>query len=253
MNQQNQIASFVSKTRELTTQQGLYDQLVQQARREADEEAAERRRRYYLNTITDLLTELEIRHQDNFEGYLKALNDQEFMQKYTQVGVSDFAVRDDLCRRFSWACPNAEALELIAAQGPIIEIGAGAGYWAHLLRSRYHVNILAYDHKPPSKGKSHYHKGCSAWTGVVYGRPVKTKKHPDRALFLCWPPMYSTMAEDALKHYKGDTVIHVGEQGGCTGTPEFEETLWDEWEEVKTVHIPQWRGIHDYLILYKRK
>lgn len=249
MNQQNQIATFVSKTRALTTQPVQFAESV----RLAKASALRAHLRHYENTITDLLTELEIRHRDDFAGYLKTLSDHEYMQKYSRMGVSQFAVRNDLCHKFAWACPNDEALELIAAQGPIIEIGAGTGYWAHLLRSRYHVNILAYDYKPPSKGKSWYHRGHGSWTGVVHGRPVKAKKHPDRALFLCWPPLYSRMAKEALRHYKGDTVIYVGEQGGCTGTPEFEDTLYEEWNEVKTVRIPQWDGIHDYLFLYKRR
>ena len=46
--------------------------------------------------------------------------------------------------KYAWAIPNEKALMAISEFAPIIEMGAGAGYWARLLRDRG-VEIEAYD------------------------------------------------------------------------------------------------------------
>ncbi len=44
--------------------------------------------------------------------------------------------------KYSWALPNEELLTEIASRSPIIEIGAGNGYWASLL-SKKGADIIA--------------------------------------------------------------------------------------------------------------
>ena len=44
--------------------------------------------------------------------------------------------RPGLVQRFSWAVPSDDALDVIARYAPIVEMGAGSGYWAHLMRER---------------------------------------------------------------------------------------------------------------------
>lgn len=46
--------------------------------------------------------------------------------------------------RFSWSVPTKEALDVLAAHAPLLEIGAGNGYWAGLLHRR-RVDLLAFD------------------------------------------------------------------------------------------------------------
>jgi hypothetical protein len=91
------------------------------------------------------------------------------------------------------------------------------------------------------------------WTHVEQGGPDELVKYKDHALFLCWPDYDSSFASDCLVHYKGDTVIYVGEGfGGCTANDEFHSTLSDAWTRLETVRIPQWDGIHDKLWVYRR-
>jgi hypothetical protein len=40
------------------------------------------------------------------------------------------------CRLYAFAAPNEAALCALAALGPLVEVGAGAGYWARLLKMR---------------------------------------------------------------------------------------------------------------------
>lgn len=161
--------------------------------------------------------------------------------------------RRRLVNKYSWAIPNDAALEAIAALGPIVEMGSGAGYWASLLRERG-VDVVAYDAKPY---RNLWIQGVdevfSRFTSVRCGGPKKLRRHSDRTLFLCWPPYDDTMARDCLLNYSGNTVAYVGEgMGGCTGNDEFHHQLNTHWDLEREVQIPVWYGIHDSLFIYRR-
>lgn len=170
--------------------------------------------------------------------------------------ISPFRARQELVIAYSWAVPTEEAIEAIAAHSPagVVEIGAGGGYWAKLMRD-YGIDVVAYDRTP--------YMGYRAWTKeevrvkwstVRRGGPKMASKHPERSLFLCWPPYDTSMAYDALCAYSGKTVLYVGEGGGgCTGDDAFHDELERNWREVQYVHLPQWSGLHDDLYIYKRK
>ena len=147
-----------------------------------------------------------------------------------------------LVRKYSWAIPNDTALKEIARHAPIIEIGAGNGYWAYCLAQKG-INVIAYDLKVPE----------NPWHSVQKGDALEASKHSDRTLFRCWPPYDEPMAADALRSYKGKTVIYVGEgYGGCTADDEFHKLLKAEWKKIKVVKIPQWNGIYDCLTIYQK-
>lgn len=151
---------------------------------------------------------------------------------------------------WSWAVPNDEALVTIQRYAPIVEIGAGRGYWAAMLRSRG-VDVKAYDSHPVP---NYYNKVGEAYTAVHRGRARCAKRFAGHALFLCWPVYDDRMAADCLSRFKGDVVIYVGEgHGGCTGDDRFHEMLSAQFECIEQVDIPKWEGIHDWLTVWKRK
>ena len=51
---------------------------------------------------------------------------------------------ETLCNKYSWGIPDDRSLKILKEFEPLIEIGAGKGYWAKLLRE-YGVDIVAYD------------------------------------------------------------------------------------------------------------
>ena len=154
--------------------------------------------------------------------------------------------RDDLVLRYAWAIPNTPAIREIVKHGPILEMGAGTGYWAWLIR-QMGGDIIAYD------AKLAFWQHKTYWTEVLTGGVSKVNRHSDRALMLCWPPYDESFATKCLKRYRGDTVIYIGESmGGCTADDEFHDLLDNEWDLTVEVDIPQWRGIHDHLWVYKQ-
>ena len=162
------------------------------------------------------------------------------------------ADRHVLVDRYAWAIPTDEAIAALAELSPLVEIGAGRGYWAHLLRQAG-ADIIAYDRQP--RGGNVWHaRTTKPWTSVLPGTHRMTIKHPDRALFLCWPPYDNPMASRALRLYNGSTVAYVGEGSwGCTADSSFHEALEVGWRTVREVTLPQWEGIHDRLTIHKRR
>jgi hypothetical protein len=54
------------------------------------------------------------------------------------------------CHLYAFAAPNSRALKALAEVSPIIEVGAGVGYWALLLRQAG-VAVVATDALPTTK------------------------------------------------------------------------------------------------------
>lgn len=180
---------------------------------------------------------------------------------------------EDPRKRFSWAIPNNDALKAIADHSPsgVVEIGAGAGYWARMLRE-IGVDVIAYDPQPKDS-PWHVAGEKGGWSEVLTGDHTAVIGHSDRTLLTVWPEYEALWSQQMLELYEGETVIYVGEgAGGCTGNDGFHALLGEgldcycfdractcppkpevKFTEVSGVSIPQWNGLHDYLNIYKRK
>jgi hypothetical protein len=158
-----------------------------------------------------------------------------------------FLERENLVSIYAWAIPNYEAISTIVKHSPVIEIGAGSGYWASLVKI-LGGDVIAFDNRSPN-----FKFKCEFFP-VEKGDERAVVDHSDRALMLCWPPYSTPMAYKCLKKYKGQTLIYIGEgEGGCTADIKLFELLGREWEEEEYVKIPQWWGLHDGMTIYKRK
>lgn len=170
-----------------------------------------------------------------------------------RAGSRAFAMRRRCTVRWAFAVPDAAALTTIARYGPILQIGAGTGYWACLLQRDYGVDILPVDKAPPAVGSKNAFLFTRQYVPIAYGTAATATQHPNRTLFLCWPPMGS-MAADCLRRYGGQHVIYIGEgEGGCTADDAFHAALARDYDEIEDVDIPQWDGIHDRLTVHRRK
>ncbi len=165
-------------------------------------------------------------------------------------------LRGPLTHRFSWAIPSEPALAALVGLGPLIEIGAGTGYWAALLRARG-ADVLAFDIAPPGLGRTNdFHRRAALWTTVACGGPEKAALvGRERALLLVWPPYSHPMAARALAAYVGDRLAYIGEApGGCTADDRFFEALEADWVIERTIGLgARWPGIADGLAIYHRR
>lgn len=171
------------------------------------------------------------------------------------------SVRIWACHIYAYAVPNEEAVAVLKAHAPLVEIGAGTGYWASILRGRG-AEICAYDVNPPpvksaAPGREHtneYHGKCHAWTSVVQGGPEAVSRHGKGvSLFLCYPPPDSAMALRALRAFQGQVLCHVGEWRGDTGTRAFHAELASTFELEQQVPLPNWGDSSAELTVWRRR
>jgi len=168
--------------------------------------------------------------------------------------------------QYAWAIPDDAAIELLVEHSPIVEIGAGRGYWASLIQAAG-GEVVCYDKNPPDTSTENMwcppdghptpfqtvaRIETPVFIEIHLGGPESVLGHQGRTLFLCWPPM-SKMAHEAVVNYTGDTVVYVGEgPGGCTANDAFFEHMEKYFDEEEHT-IPFWEGLHDYLAVFTRK
>lgn len=152
-----------------------------------------------------------------------------------------------ICKQFAWAVPTRSVIKRIVEYSPLVEVGAGTGYWASLIKEMG-GDIICYDEAP------YNNPYCDGrYYRVKRGGAEKLALHPDRTLFLCWPPYDKSMAEECLCYHNGKHVIYVGEeQGGCCADDWFFDKLGDEYKLVSNLLIPQWDGVHDSVHIYEK-
>lgn len=166
----------------------------------------------------------------------------------------------DICRDwpsliYSYAIPTRKALNLIKKYSPIVEMGAGTGYWMKLLRNE-NVDIIGFDLVPASVSgtQNEFHANTKPFVEDI--RISTTNiicKYSERTLLICFPPPDDDMAKEYLANYKGDTFIHIGEWGGFTGTSEFTKNLLSNWELIERLELPNWPDTEYDLTVWKRK
>ena len=169
--------------------------------------------------------------------------------------VNSFDSRRFATETYCFAVPDDAVLELIGAHSPLVELGAGTGYWAALLQSRG-ADVIAYDNGYRIDGESAKPGGywkAGPYTDVVQGDASALAAHADRTLLMVWPER-NTMASDALETYSGDRVIYIGEgRGGATANDAFFDMIASDWIETQTLEVPQWDGVNDKLHVYSRR
>lgn len=167
--------------------------------------------------------------------------------------------RKELAAIFAWAIPDDPALAMVARYSPLLECGAGTGYWAALL-ARRGADVLASDVSPPGQEANPFHGTHRPWAQVApLDAVAAVGEHPGRVLFLCWPPFDHDSASYApLRAYQGDVLLYVGDlpgadgTRGATGTSRFHRELALNWTPAEQAALPNWPGLRDRLVVYRR-
>ncbi len=187
--------------------------------------------------------------------------------------------RADAIRKYGFAIPTGDALEQIArcSPGGVVEIGAGAGYWAHLLDLRG-VDVRAFDIAPAPSPANEWFAGTQPWHHIEIADHSVVGQLPTRTLLIVWPTKNDVWASAALERYHaagGSCVAFVGElSGGRTGDEAFHALLGNVerclhcaygvltspcicdvqqlWTRHTTVVLPHWPGYNDDVHIYSR-
>ena len=168
---------------------------------------------------------------DLFEKLQKTLSSEDLLD-----------IRKKLIWSYSWAIPNPEAIDLIAAYSPLIELGAGTGYWAWLIANAG-AQVGAYDENPLAVPK---------WVDLQKGTAQSVAVTAAKTLLLCWPPLNDPMASEALANFRGPHCIYIGEWRGRTADSLFHDLLDQGFKRVQEILIPNWPGFLDRVFVYER-
>lgn len=159
--------------------------------------------------------------------------------------------RDRAVHKYAWAVTSPLTIDEIAAHGPIVEVGAGSGWWAHRLQN-VGCDVVATDIASPET--SHRFPGQTPYTKIeVMPGAEAAARYPERTLLLVWPEM-DLMSLEALCAYRGDKVIYIGEDRyGCTACDEFFDVLDRDYEKIQAIPLARWSYCNDVAIVYRRK
>lgn len=191
--------------------------------------------------------------------------------KDKQKDLYDFRRRYKFVSDYSWAVPNREIIDYIkkfVGNDKAIEIGAGYGLWAKLLKDMG-LNIVAIDPMIFPGDKEIYDIGNEdkKWTQVEKMDHYEALDNfPDaNVLIFIWPSYDEGYAYEALELFDGNKIVYIGEgRGGCTADESFHNLLDNEWglvnaecssitDERQSYSVDQWPGLHDSAFFYIRK
>ncbi len=156
-----------------------------------------------------------------------------------------------LAQRYAYVYPSDSSLATLAKLGPLVEMGAGTGYWAHRLRA-IGVDVVAFDQAPPDGERTNrYHSRTQTWAHVEQGDETVLSGYADRALFLCWPPLFSSLGE-CLTHYCGDTVAYIGDGGYRTARLDHLHGAFMRVASAPVRALDPYPGVQPLLTIWKR-
>lgn len=167
------------------------------------------------------------------------------------------SLRNDFVTEYSFTIPCYEILKKIAALSPIVEIGAGSGYWARCI-TELGGDVIAYDSSPPGEHAPwEWYKGNAwfddSWFSIIQGDESAVSAHPERTLFMAWPMPMSRMAYNTLVNYKnggGEKIIYIGNpHPASSGDEHFYKLLYKQREE-ENIDLYSWPGITEKLLIY---
>jgi len=159
-------------------------------------------------------------------------------------------LRDEAVKRYGFSIPCREAVALLSSFSPLLELGAGSGYWARILRAAG-ADVVATDVRDGSS----YSKLWGGGGVAKWDAAEAVDRWPDRNVFVSWPSNgLPWCAEAARRVRSGRTLAYMGEgRGGCTADASFFDVLDEMYDEAGTLAIPAWPDIHDFMGIYVRR
>src|SRR4030042_4414488 len=170
------------------------------------------------STITEYIITSEDKtlHNPYLYEILESLQD--LKKSHEDESLELLKLRQDFITRYAFSIPVYPALAIIKEYSPIIELGAGTGYWARCL-GQMEVDITAFDRFPPGETSPWlWHEGnrwfSDTWFNVHEGDERVLASYPDHALLMVWPDIHDPMALGALNTFReagGRILIYIGD------------------------------------------
>jgi hypothetical protein len=153
-------------------------------------------------------------------------------------------------KRFGYGVPCREVIDEVARYGPLLELGAGNGFWSFWLRKKG-CDVIATDigeDNPYTKNK---------WVSDVIQLDAVTalKTFPGRNILIVWPHFTAGWSVEVVQQLKPSQIIcYVGEGPfGCCAPPAFfSELARRQFQMTYMCASPAWPMTTDYLAVYRK-
>lgn len=178
----------------------------------------------------------------------------EFEEFYINISGEKWTLRNKAIQKYGFAILSENVIDRLKKYAPILEVGAGTGYWAYEFQKRA-IDYIATDLKISENSYFKFdEKKSKHWTNVEnLSAEEAIEKYPNRTLLICWPCYNEPWAYDAVCQFKGDYVIYVGEgYEGCTADDQFHYYMDENFYLIDELNLFQWRGFHDRVFVYRR-
>jgi len=141
--------------------------------------------------------------------------------------------RGQLTSRYAHACPDLQLITSLASH-PVVELGAGSGYWARLVHDSG-GDIAALDNASRSSPM------IGVWYSVEFGDESRLTEFEDRTLLIVMPGRPGN-ADRFVRVWGGERLVVVTRGGfPFAEDPSFHETAISDggWEMVEDRPIPE--------------
>ncbi|HOO73571.1 MAG TPA: hypothetical protein PK926_17560 [Spirochaetota bacterium] len=176
-------------------------------------------------------------------------------EKGGDVKSALYLQRQEFITEYAFSIPVYPILEAVARFGPIVELGAGTGYWAWCLH-QIGVDVVAIEKRPPGEENPWlWNEGNrwfnDTWFPLVEGDERALRDYPERTLLMAWPEIHDPMAANALRLYRnagGRRLLYIGDPGS-SGDEAFhrERALFPEEMRLR---LPGWPGVEEWMFVH---
>ncbi|HZZ31751.1 MAG TPA: hypothetical protein VFE10_07120, partial [Phenylobacterium sp.] len=160
--------------------------------------------------------------------------------------------RQAFVRQWGFSLPCREAVTALRGFGPILEVGAGTGFWTAVMRAAGH-HMIATD---LAAGLSPYGFCVSRHAEVEQLSAVDAvRKYPDRDLFCSWPSENEPWAAEAVGELRSGRklALILDDRGTITGDDNLRRVLAEQCRALEMIEIPRFPGLHDRMRLFERR
>jgi hypothetical protein len=191
-------------------------------------------------------------YADILEVYpdLNRRNRQSERQSVSRIlrGAHMLMARDRVIGETTFAIPCREAIEALRDCSPLLEIGAGTGFWSALLSSSG-IDVVATD---MAGGINDYGQTVGRYHPVFRGDALAmVRENPDCDVLCIWPDLDESWATDVVRILRpGRRFCLIGE--AATGDADLRECLRNLCRQEKLVSLPVWPMMNDCLTVHRK-
>jgi len=158
----------------------------------------------------------------------------------TNRSISIHLLRDKVINKFGFGLPSRELLDVLEQHQPIVEIGAGTGYFTKLMKNRG-IDVIGTDIGIGQR----FAAGSLDPQQLRMQAKTAVRRYRDRTVFCSWPSLWETWFRQALRAMRIGQKLIVIEEDACAedSTWEYRDQSFDKLGDW--IALPAWPMMND--------